>query len=53
MPQEYSVGAAFATPPASAAAGLDETVSPLRVFDVCAWMDGTKNGDLEMGRLGR
>lgn len=26
-------------------AGLDASVSPLRVFDVCAWMDGTKNGE--------
>jgi hypothetical protein len=27
------------------AAGLDESVSPLRVFDVCAWMDGTNKDD--------
>lgn len=27
-------------------AGLDESISALRVFDVCAWMDGSKNGDL-------
>lgn len=27
-------------------AGLDASVSPLRVFDVCAWMDGTENGQV-------
>lgn len=26
-------------------ASLDPSISALRVFDVCAWMDGTKNGD--------
>ena len=26
-------------------AELDESISALRVLDVCAWMDGTKNGD--------
>ena len=28
-----------------AAAGLDEAVSALRVFDVLAWMDGSGNSD--------
>ena len=31
-------------------ADLDASISPLRVFDVCAWMDGTKNGDIAMAR---
>lgn len=31
-------------------AGLDESISALRVFDVCAWMDGTRNGDLAVAQ---
>jgi len=27
-------------------ASLDTSISALRVFDVCAWMDGTNNGDI-------
>ncbi|MGI8723414.1 MAG: DUF6308 family protein [Geodermatophilaceae bacterium] len=32
-------------------AGLDPSISALRVFDVCAWMDGTKNGDIAVTRF--